>query len=90
MAKSKSEVAYQEATRKQEQHAAPMPVVPQEPVHAPPPLSPSAQARRDAEVKLGRERAALAETERQRLRDLDASHRAAALKEGKASSDDLS
>jgi hypothetical protein len=89
MAKSKSEAAYNDATRRQEQANAPLPETPRDPDDTRPPLSASAQARLDDEMRAGREALAAAETEQARARAAAALHRADALAEGKSSPDDL-
>jgi hypothetical protein len=89
MAKSKVEAAFKDAERRHDQGGAPLPTTPEEPMPNIPPLSPSAQARRDAEIELGRQRVAASSREQERLLGLAAQQRADALAEGKTSPDDL-
>ena len=90
MARSRSEAAFNEATRKQEADNAPLPVQPSEPPDTRPPLSHSQLAQREAEMQAGSEAVARAEAEHQRIQGILAKQRAAALEEGKTSPDDLS
>jgi len=90
MAKTRAEANFKEAARQQEAKNAPLPVTPSEDTYTRPPLSPTAQARLDAEMEMGSQMVAGAEVEQRRIRALDLKARADALKKGGTSADDLS
>lgn len=90
MARSRSEAAFNEATRKQEVADAPLPTQPPEPPDTRPPRSPSQLAQLEEEMQAGRNAVAAAEAEHRRIRELTAKNREDALKKGATSPDDLS
>jgi hypothetical protein len=90
MAKTKAEANFREAARQQEAKGAPLPTTPPEEPDTRPPLSPSAQARLDAEMKMGAQRVAETNEEHRRVRELALKVRANALEKGETSADDLS